>query len=399
VYTHDQRPVNPFTFGDFALDESFTDREEEVAELVSDMRNGQNVLVYAPRRYGKSSLVLSAASKAVEAGVLVSYVDLMKTPTKERLAAALAKSIFEDVMPLSEQIAERAGKLFGGLRVKPILELDPVTQKIRFTFEPSRHRRDPAVDETIEGLLDLLQHLASEQRKRVVLILDEFQEIVRLDKGYPNLLRAIFQAQPEVAHLYLGSKRHVIDTIFSDRNEPFWRSAKRLELDVIPKEMFKTFIERRFADTDKGVTADSLDRIVDATNGHPYATQELCYFVWELVPFGHHALGSDVETALAQVLRSEHNHFSRIWEDATENQRLLLLALAEEPSTLYSPTWQARHGLESSSHVQRAAGTLERHELIGKNPDGEYEILEPFLAEWLRGEQARPPAVDELRRS
>ena len=57
--------TNPFTFGDLALDEAFTDREQELRELASDMRNGQNVLVYAPRRYGKSSLVLRAAQEAI----------------------------------------------------------------------------------------------------------------------------------------------------------------------------------------------------------------------------------------------------------------------------------------------------------------------------------------------
>src|SRR5207344_692856 len=87
----------PFVFGDLALDEAFTDREDEVAELTSDMRNGQNVLVYAPRRYGKSSLVLRAAQKALEQKVLVGYCDLMKTPTKEKLAAALAKTIYSDL--------------------------------------------------------------------------------------------------------------------------------------------------------------------------------------------------------------------------------------------------------------------------------------------------------------
>ena len=65
--------TNPFTFGDLALDEAFTDREEEIRELVSDMRNGQNVLVYAPRRYGKSSLVLRAAQEAMRRKTLVGY--------------------------------------------------------------------------------------------------------------------------------------------------------------------------------------------------------------------------------------------------------------------------------------------------------------------------------------
>ena len=103
-------PTNPFTFGDLALDDAFTDREDEVAELVSDMCNGQNVLIYAPRRYGKSSLTLRAAQGALRRKALVGYCDLMKTPTKERLAAALARTIYAD-------IASPVGHAFEGAAV------------------------------------------------------------------------------------------------------------------------------------------------------------------------------------------------------------------------------------------------------------------------------------------
>jgi hypothetical protein len=46
---------NPFRFGALALDEAFTDREDELAELVADVRAGQDVVVYAqdPRRPGR----------------------------------------------------------------------------------------------------------------------------------------------------------------------------------------------------------------------------------------------------------------------------------------------------------------------------------------------------------
>src|SRR6266496_2167590 len=94
---HKRGQTNPFTFGDLALDEAFTDRDDELDELVSDMLNGQNVLVYAPRRYGKSSLVLRAAQEAMRNKALVGYCDLMKTPTKERFAASLAKTIHAEI--------------------------------------------------------------------------------------------------------------------------------------------------------------------------------------------------------------------------------------------------------------------------------------------------------------
>ena len=55
------RVSNPFYFGDLALDEAFTDRAAELKALETDMLNGQNVALIAPRRYGKSSLVRRAS--------------------------------------------------------------------------------------------------------------------------------------------------------------------------------------------------------------------------------------------------------------------------------------------------------------------------------------------------
>ena len=45
--------TNPFRYGSLALDDAFTDREAELVELESDVRNGQDVVLFAPRRYGK----------------------------------------------------------------------------------------------------------------------------------------------------------------------------------------------------------------------------------------------------------------------------------------------------------------------------------------------------------
>ena len=129
---------NPFTFGALALDEAFTDREDELKELAVDIRNGQDVLVFAPRRYGKSSLVLRAAQEALAKGVLVAYCDLMKTPTKERFAGALAKTIYEDLVSPVGQALEKASALFRGLRIKPTIEVDPDDASLRFSFEAGR---------------------------------------------------------------------------------------------------------------------------------------------------------------------------------------------------------------------------------------------------------------------
>jgi AAA+ ATPase superfamily predicted ATPase len=379
--------TNPFTFGALALDEAFTDREVELRELARDMRNGQDVLVYAPRRYGKSSLVLRASQRAVRAGILVGYCDLMRTPTKERFAAALAKTIYGDLESVAGQALERAASLFRGLRITPTMEVDPTDGSLRFAFHAGRQRA--AIDDTIEALLELPGQIAAERERRVALVFDEFQEIVSLDPKFPNLMRAVFQEQPEVGHVYLGSKQHVLDRIFDDANEPFWRSAKRLEIGPIAPAEFARFLRRRFEETEKGIDDEAVNRVLEATGGHPYATQELAYFLWELVPTGHFARLADVEEALGQALRSEHNHFAKLWDDAPFAQRLVMLALAEEPTaSLYAADYAERRDLPPKPALQRASGALLTKEIAGRDPDGTYRIVEPFFADWLLREQA-----------
>src|SRR3954454_8224650 len=95
-------PANPFRFGALARDEAFTDRDAEIAELLSDARNGQDVVIFAPRRFGKTSLVDRAAQRLVRDRVLVGQVNLMKAPTKQELAGKLAAAVYDEiVVPLT----------------------------------------------------------------------------------------------------------------------------------------------------------------------------------------------------------------------------------------------------------------------------------------------------------
>src|SRR3954454_10598415 len=180
--------VNPFRFGGLALDEAFTDREEEIRELKRDARNGQDVVVFAPRRYGKSSLVWRVAQELVAEKVLVAQVDLMTAPTKDKLAAKLAKAIHDDVASPLFRAKERLG-VFGGLRITPTVTLDPDDGSVGFSFSAGREPGD--LDDTLERLLALPARLAAERRRNVVLVLAEFQEIPVIDPHLPKLMRAV----------------------------------------------------------------------------------------------------------------------------------------------------------------------------------------------------------------
>ena len=376
--------VNPFRFGALALDDAFTDREAEIAELTADVRNGQDVVVFAPRRYGKSSLVWRAAQELERAGVLVASVDLMTTPTPAKLAEKLARVIHDRIASPLLRARERL-RVFAELRVRPAVVVDPETGTVSFRFDVTERKED--IDATIESLLELPARLAGERGRQVALMLDEFQEVVDVDTRLPRLMRAVFQQQPEVAHVYLGSKRHMMRRIFSDENEPFWRSAKPLELGVIDPESFRPYIRRQFERSGRVVTREGIEAILDITRGHPYATQELCYFAWQETPADEGCDAPRVAAALAKVLRSEHAHFSLLWERASAVQRLVLSELAREPGRPLSADYRRRHNLPGASTVQRAVESLERDELVARDR-GHVQIVEPFLAEWLLRAQA-----------
>ncbi len=374
-------PSNPFNFGALALDAAFADRERELEELSADIRNGQDVVVFAPRRAGKTSLIWRAAAQLGREGVLVAQVDLMTTPTKEGLAAALAKSIHEQIASTLERVRERALAPFRGLTVQPTINVDPADGSLSFSFGAAR--REAEIDATLERLLELPAELGASRKRRTALVIDEFQEIVEIDAGLPRVLRAVFQRQPEVAHVYLGSKQHIMDRIFNDANEPFWRSAKAIELGPIDAGPFAEFIAERFRQSDRDVEPGVVEGLLRRTAGHPYATQELCYFLWEQTAPGATASGADLSQALAAVLRSEHAHFSLLWDGASAVQKQVLRALAREPGHPYRAEYRATHDLPATTNVQKALRTLVRREVVSGD-GGAYRIAEPFLPEWVQ---------------
>jgi len=372
--------MNPFRYGALALDEAFTNRKNEIRELSRDILNGQDVVVLAPRRYGKTSLVWRVIQEVVKKKVLVAQVNLMTTPTKERLAEKLADTIYENVASALFRARERL-RIFADLRIRPIVTIDPDTGTPSFSFDAGHPKQD--VDATIERLFELPGQLAAERKRKVALVFDEFQEVVDIDPDLPKLMRSVFQEQPEVAHVYLGSKRHMMERIFNDENEPFWRSARQMELGVIDPPLFEGYLADSFERTGKKIAAETVAAVLEGTGGHPYATQELCYFLWEETSKGRRAGAAEYERALADVLRAEHAHFELIWDQASTVQRLTLQALAQERGRPLSGDYRRRHKLPGPSTVQRALQALTRAELVTRS-DGEYRIAEPFLADWLR---------------
>jgi uncharacterized protein len=377
---------NPFRYGEIVRGPYFAGRTREKAELVNDIRSGQNVVLISPRRYGKSSLVLEALAELDSPEVLSAYVDLLRAPTYERLPDVLASALYTGLVSPLARTWQRVGDLFADLPLRPKFSVgSDGTVTVEFTGGVGR----PDLSQTIERLLELPGTIATERKLRVALVIDEFQSVGELDSHLPHMMRAIFQHQADVAHVFLGSRRHLMARLFTDENEPMFRLAKPMLLQPLAKEEFVPFIQERFLSTKTPITDAAIERILDVTGGHPSDTQEICSFVWSVgYAAGRFPIPVDcVEVALDRVLDAESARFVAIWDRLPGPQRALLASIAAEPDVgIYGSDFRRRHRLGDPARVQRAAERLLDLGLIETvpGPEATYRVTDTFIGAWLR---------------
>ena len=375
---------NPFRYGDVATGEYFTNRSQELGEVIADVSSGQNIVIISPRRYGKTSLMFEAIRRLREQKMLIAYLDLFRTPTKDRFADLLASAVFSGLINPVERVLKNAVGFFQRLPIQPTVTLDPSGMP-RFEFSAGLRSRD--IDRTIEELLALPGHIAAERHRAVAIVFDEFQEVLSIDQHLPGVMRAVFQTQSDVAHIFLGSKRHLMQEVFSGQNQPLYKMAKPIVLRPIESIAFSSYIRTRFSETGLSIDEAAIHRVLTITDGHPHGTQELCYFLWSLIQDSHLASAAGevvVDAALAQVLDAESAHYTALWDALSAHQRLLLLALAAESGTVFSEAYRRRHRLGAASSVQRSLARLIDRELVDQAASGECVVADVFFREWIR---------------
>jgi AAA+ ATPase superfamily predicted ATPase len=339
----------PFRFGQIVADEYFVGRTTELRRLMLDLRTATNVVLISPRRFGKSSLVLRVLRDLEGEGVLTAYIDLLRTPSKERLASHLAGAMYRGLLSRGAQAFERASEWFSQLRVRPKITLNQIGTP---SFEFAGGSPVTDVDATLEHLLILPQTVARDRKRRVVIVFDEFQEVLDLDPSLPGLLRSIFQQQGDVAHVFLGSRQHLLRRVFADRHQPLYRLARPMTLGPIEQAAFAPYLRERFAAGHSQIARAGIDRLLSITGGHPNDTQELAHFTWaRAVAENRPATAETVDRAAEDVVTAESARFVLIWESLSPLQRRVLTAVAHAGTRLYAA--DVRQQFQASSRARR----------------------------------------------
>lgn len=229
----------------------------------------------------------------------------------------------------------------------------------------------------------------------VAVFFDEFQQVIEIDPDLPGLMRSVFQENPSVAYVFLGSRQHLMQQVFSERNQPMYRLARQMTLERIPRGEFAEFIRNRFVSTNVGIEADAVDAILDASGCHPQATQELAQEAWSIAErTGQTASRATVTEALRRVVNAEKARYASQWDTLTTVQRRVLRAVAlgggEE---VYSERFLRAWNLGIAARVQSALRALTERGLVDHLDAGKFRVSDPYMPLWIgaEGHSAAPP--------
>lgn len=368
---------NPFAFGVFVSGEQFYDRVEIRADLLRYIRNRQNVLLYGPRRYGKSSLASDVAEELRREGRICIWFDMMKVNSLEHFVSEYAKAAYA-VASRTERNLQKVLDFFRALRPKVSIGADGATT---FGIDLSSNGAD---SNTVEEVLSLPERLAG--AGRIVVFFDEFQEIGRFasDLALERLFRSVIQRQTKVDYVFLGSKTHTLKRMFTDATRPFYESAAVLAMGKPPENESVVFLVSRFASAGVECSESVARSIMAAANNVPYYLQALGAETFDCVKaqMARTVRPEDVTAAIEKLRRQKRDVFDTRLETLTAGQRTLVSALARETTGEFSADYRQRHGLGVYTTVVSASKTLLDRGIL-ECEDGIYRVSDPFFAAYL----------------
>jgi hypothetical protein len=372
--------MNPFIFGEVVKGVNFIDRKEELKNLVKDLSDGQKVFLIAPRRYGKTSLILAAAARLEAAGARVVYLDLFKTSSAEQFAAALGKSTAE-MRKLGFADAVKFIKDFvSGLR--PQFSMNP-DGSVSIGVDATPPQKE--VFQMIENLLAYPQEFASRAKKPVIVMLDEFQEIVTIG-GEPleKLMRAVIQKQRNVGYVFCGSKKTMMNEMVSKKSRAFFGIGPVMQLDKIPRECFESYLAENFAQGRLTCSRETLRAIVSAAGEIPYYVQYLAHELWDQKGPNSALTANDVEKAVMLIAKRNAAVYQNIWENLPQTQRRLLQGLAANPqAAVFSAAFMTRFQFKSAALVRKSLSLLLSKDLLEKESAG-YVFADHWMSVWVK---------------
>src|SRR6476646_10241676 len=370
--------VNPFVYSHPLSPDDIIDRERETRALLVNAVGGHYTRLYAPRKYGKTSLLQRALRDGErEEGLIPVRVDLYRVGSLAdvtvRLERAYARHLKGAVRSRVDEFLQRTGigLSLGVTGISARIQLDPKADPL-----PALH-----------ALLDLPLRLEQTGGYRALIAFDEFQDVGKVP-NLDGLLRSHIQYHGDVAsYVFAGSEPGLMEQLFEDRDRPLYGSAVPMRLGRLAPDDVGAYVAARFEETGRSV-GDALGPLLLAAGGHPQRAMLLAHRLLAVVGAGEAATLEDWTAAHEAALAELEAEFDAEWRHLDTSSQKTLRSLLEGDGSPYRGDILRRLAL-TKDMVRKALPRLAASALIERHGD-RHEVVDPLFAEWIaRG--ADPP--------
>jgi len=357
--------TNPFKFGSVVDGAYFTDREKELTKISSYIKGENHLILISPRRFGKTSLIRKIVN---ESGRPYIFLDMQLVLSGDDFASQLLKRIYR-IYPV-----QKLKNYLKSFRLIPVVNVNPVTGETEISFNPGTKELIP-----LEDVLNLIEKLGTD-KKKIIVVLDEFQEIFRIGNGLDRFLRSIMQNHNHINYIFMGSSESMIREIFERKKSPFYHFGSLMVLGKITPGKFTDFLEERFsAITDKN--RELAEEILDISDSHPYYTQQLAFTVWEILM--RSGFSPDVvKDAVSEIIMSHDNDYELLWNSLNRTDMKVLTGMSVSEISPLSDEFSILYGTGAASTVFSTLKRLRNKGVLIKEGSA-YEIDDPFFKRWI----------------
>ncbi|HEX2968841.1 MAG TPA: ATPase [Bacteroidales bacterium] len=368
----------PFVFGKIVYDKDFTDREQESEKLLSCFISSVNTILISPRRWGKSSLVLKVSElvKKKDKNIHICFIDLNNVRTEEQFYKQFTTEVLKVMSTKTQVLLDNAKKFLG--RFVPVISLNPLPgSEFKLSLDWEEVKREP------DDILDLPEKICKSANKKLVICIDEFQNISELGDplGFQKKLRSHWQKHRKVSYCLYGSKKRMMTDVFTSPSMPFFRFGEVIFLDKISTSDWVKFIVKRFRDTGKKITKKEALMISDLADCHPYFVQQLAQQSWLRT---EKACNPDIiRASFGDIVLQLSLLYQNLTDNFSTTQLNLLKALLNDEEQLSSQKIIQEYGLGTSANVTKIKKTLSDKEIIDLQND-KISFLDPLYKYWLK---------------
>lgn len=247
----------------------FIDRKKHLPVFKAYLENNQHVMIKAPRRFGKTSLVKQVFEHEKSFNYI--YVDLRRATNLTSLANQILEKAygFAGIDNFLQQFKKSITELLKTIQSIKIDEVGEITLK---------HLENGIKDEREYFLhsLEVVEQISLKKELNIKFILDEFQDILRISDDFIlEQMRSVIQHHENVTYVFLGSLESVMTKIFSSKASPFFHFARIMSLGGLDIDELFEYASNVFK-KQKVEFDEALLKTIKFLNGHPdYSAQVL----------------------------------------------------------------------------------------------------------------------------